>query len=284
MNQADVLILGGGLVGATLALALAAHGVSAIVVDPADPAVTLAPGFDGRASAIASASGRMLEAIGVAPRLAGLGCPIESIRVSDGLAPGALDFAPEPGDGVLGTMYENRALRIALAAAVAESPHIDLRLQTRAVAVERGASGVAAELSDGRHVRAQLLIAAEGRQSPTREAAGIRIALVTSNAEHNARAILGEANARHIEQWECGASLFGKAPRFRRVIRRARLPLAAVLSIGDETRDLTAARTVGIDGAAVLWGYANRDILTALGPVTAFEAPAQVLPFVTGPR
>lgn len=115
-------------------------------------------------------------------------------------------------------------------------------------------------------------------------AAGIRIALVTSNAEHNARAILGEANARHIEQWECGASLFGKAPRFRRVIRRARLPLAAVLSIGDETRDLTAARKVGIDGAAVLWGYANRDILTALGPVTAFEAPAQVLPFVTGPR
>lgn len=113
-------------------------------------------------------------------------------------------------------------------------------------------------------------------------AAGIRIALVTSNAEHNARTILGEDNARHIEQWECGASLFGKAPRFRRVIRRARLPHTAILSIGDETRDLTAARKVGVDGAAVLWGYANRDILTALNPVTAFETPAEVLPFVLG--
>ena len=184
MNQADVLILGGGLVGATLALALAAHGLTAIVVDPADPAVTLAPGFDGRASAIASASGRLLEAIGVAPKLEGLGCPIESIRVSDGLAPGALDFAPDAGDGVLGTMYENRALRIALHAAVEASERIDLRMQTRAVSVVRDTGGVHAELSDGRHVRAQLLIAAEGRQSPTRDAAGIRLA--RWSYDHNA--------------------------------------------------------------------------------------------------
>ncbi|MGE9115863.1 FAD-dependent oxidoreductase, partial [Escherichia coli] len=58
MDHADVLILGGGLVGATLALALDRHGLTTIVVDPADPAVTLAAGFDGRASAIASASHR----------------------------------------------------------------------------------------------------------------------------------------------------------------------------------------------------------------------------------
>ena len=47
----DVIILGGGLVGATLGIALDAHGLSSIIVDPADPAVTLAAGFDGRASA-----------------------------------------------------------------------------------------------------------------------------------------------------------------------------------------------------------------------------------------
>ncbi|OQW45555.1 MAG: ubiquinone biosynthesis protein UbiH [Proteobacteria bacterium SG_bin6] len=184
MNQADVLILGGGLVGATLSLALAAHGLTAIVVDPADPAVTLAPGFDGRASAIASASGKMLEAIGVTPRLAGLGCPIEAIRVSDGIAPGALDFAPEAGDGVLGVMYENRALRIALNEAVQGNDRIDLRMQTRAEEVTRDLAGVHARLSDGRHVRAQLLIAAEGRQSPTRDAAGIRMA--RWSYDHNA--------------------------------------------------------------------------------------------------
>ena len=90
----DVIILGGGLVGATLALALAKHGLTACVVDPADPTVTLAPGFDGRASAVASASGRMLDAIGLGEVLAGRGCPIHAIRVSDGLRPGALDFVP----------------------------------------------------------------------------------------------------------------------------------------------------------------------------------------------
>ena len=110
----DVIILGGGLVGATLALALDAHGVGSIVVDPADPAVMLAPGFDGRASAIASASGRMLDAIGVGARLAGRGCAIRHIRVSDGLAPGKLDFRPGEHDDPLGTMYENKLLRRAL--------------------------------------------------------------------------------------------------------------------------------------------------------------------------
>ena len=82
-THTDVLILGGGLVGATLALALARHGLGCVVVDPADLAVTLAPAFDGRASAIASASGRMLDAIGVGERLAGLGQPIAAIRVSE---------------------------------------------------------------------------------------------------------------------------------------------------------------------------------------------------------
>jgi len=176
MTQADVLILGGGLVGGALAVALDAHGLSAIVVDPADPAVMLAKGFDGRASAVASASGRMLEAIGVAARLAGHGCEIRHIRVSDGLRPGALDFIPDEDDGALGTMYENRLLRRALHEAVVAAPRVDLRMQRRAVSVDRGPHGVTATLDDGATVAAPLLIAAEGRNSPTREAAGIRVA------------------------------------------------------------------------------------------------------------
>ena len=175
-EQADVIILGGGLVGTTLALALAASGLRSIVVDPADPAVTLAPGFDGRASAIASASGRMLDAIGVGERIAGQGCPIRHIRVSDGLAPGKLDFIAEEADDPLGTMYENKLLRRALFDAATASPLVDLRMRTRAIATDRGAAGVVATLSDGTDVRAPLLVAAEGRHSPTREAAGIRVA------------------------------------------------------------------------------------------------------------
>jgi 2-octaprenyl-6-methoxyphenol hydroxylase len=176
ITRANALILGGGLVGATLSLALARHGLTSVVVDPADPAVTLAPGFDGRASAIASASGRMFEAIGLSERLAGQGCPIESIRVSDGLAPGRLDFTPDEDDGALGVMYENRALRRAIHAAAVEADGVDLRMMTRAVAVERDAHGVTASLSDGTTVHAPLLLVAEGRNSPTREAAGIKVA------------------------------------------------------------------------------------------------------------
>jgi 2-octaprenyl-6-methoxyphenol hydroxylase len=172
----DVIILGGGLVGTTLSLALAAHGIACVVVDPADPAVTLAPAFDGRASAVASASGRMLDAIGVGARLAGKGCAIGGIRVSDGLEPGRLDFVPDAEDGALGTMYENRILRRALFEAASEADGVDLRMKTRAVQVVRDAGGVTAALDDGTTLAAPLLVAAEGRHSPTREAAGIAVA------------------------------------------------------------------------------------------------------------
>ncbi|MBN8816132.1 MAG: UbiH/UbiF/VisC/COQ6 family ubiquinone biosynthesis hydroxylase [Sphingomonas sp.] len=188
MSQADVLILGGGLVGSALAVALDVHGLTSIVVDPADPAVTTAAGFDGRASAIASAPMRMLEAIGVTDRLAGKGCPIEGIRVSDGLKPGALDFVPQDGEDALGTMFENRDLRLALLGAAGAAKGVDLRMKTRASEVTRDDFGVHATLSDGSEVRAQLLVGAEGRSSPTREAAGLNtarwsydhVALVTS--------------------------------------------------------------------------------------------------------
>ncbi|TPG20442.1 ubiquinone biosynthesis protein UbiH [Sphingomonas koreensis] len=176
MTQADVLILGGGLVGGALAVALDAHGLSAIVVDPADPAVMLAASFDGRASAVASASGRMLDAIGVGARIAGQGCAIRHIRVSDGLAPGKLDFIPAADDDALGTMYENRLLRRAIFAAAEAAPGVDLRMQRRAVAVDRSGPRVTATLDDGAVITAPLLIAAEGRNSPTREAAGITVA------------------------------------------------------------------------------------------------------------
>lgn len=184
MNKADVIILGGGLVGASVALALDAHGITSIVVDPADPGVTLSAGFDGRASALASASQRMLDAIGVGTLLAGQGCPIEAIRVSDGLAPGALDFMPGADAGALGFMYENRHVRQALHLAASRAGGVDMHLKTRATAVERGPGGVVARLSSGAQVFAQLLIVAEGRNSPTRMAAGINI--VHWSYRHNA--------------------------------------------------------------------------------------------------
>jgi 2-octaprenyl-6-methoxyphenol hydroxylase len=176
MKRFDVIILGGGLVGLTLALSLDAHGVSCAVIDPADPDKALAPGFDGRVSAIASASWNMLQAIGVGERLAGKGCPIERIWVSDGLQPGALDFVPPEGDGPMGIMFENRETRVALDAAAREAKGVVRYQPDRAVTVDRTLDGVAVTLASGAQLSASLLVAAEGRNSPTREAAGIRVA------------------------------------------------------------------------------------------------------------
>lgn len=176
MDRYDVIILGGGLVGLTLGIALARHQISVAVIDPADPDKTLAAGFDGRASAVASAPWRMLEAIGVGERLAGRGCPIETIRVQDGLSPESLMFEPAAEDGALGYMFENRDLRLALDATARAAEGLTLFRPARPSDVRRDLDGVRVTLADGRTVNGALLIGAEGRQSPTREAAGITVA------------------------------------------------------------------------------------------------------------
>lgn len=176
MARYDVIILGGGLVGLTLALSLTAHGVRCAVIDPAEPDAGLAPGFDGRVSAIASASWHMLSAIGVGKHLEGKGCPIERIWVSDGLDPGALDFVPPEGDGPMGIMFENRETRIALAATAREASSLTRYQPDRAVAIDRNLNQVDITLASGQRISGALLVAAEGRNSPTRESAGIRIA------------------------------------------------------------------------------------------------------------
>jgi len=176
MERADVIILGGGLVGLTLALALDRHGLASIIVDAADPAATLAPGHDGRVTAISSSSWRMFEAIGLGDRLEGQGCPIRAIRVSDGLDPGGLEFDTPAGDDPLGIMFENRVTRAALREAVEAAANVTLLMPARAGEVVRDAAGVRVALTDGRLIEAPLLVGAEGRSSPTRQAAGIRSA------------------------------------------------------------------------------------------------------------
>ena len=175
-TTSDVIIIGGGMIGLAQALALAAHGITSHVVDRADPAVMLADGFDGRTSAISSSSMKMFEAIGLAEKLAGKGCPIAQIWVSDGLKPGALDFVPNADDGYLGQMFENRLLRRILHGAALESPHIQLHMPATIVSKHRDDAGVSVILDNGAKLSAQLLIVAEGRNSQTREEAGLKIA------------------------------------------------------------------------------------------------------------
>jgi 2-octaprenyl-6-methoxyphenol hydroxylase len=195
MERADVIILGGGLVGLTLAVALDKHGLSSLVIDPAEPEKTLAPAFDGRATAVASASWRMLEAIGVAERLEGEGCPIRSIRVSDGLAPGGILFDAADDDDPLGIMFENRRLRSALREAAAAAEKVTLLMPASAADIVRDEAGVRVALADGRVVTAPLLVGAEGRNSPTREGANIPVA--RWSYDHNAIVVTVEHERHH---------------------------------------------------------------------------------------
>ena len=177
MTRSDVIILGGGLIGLALAAALDSSGLECVVVDPVDPDSWRDARFDGRTSAVSSSSRRMLDTIGVGDHFPEPGCPIRTIRVADGLKPGGLAFEPPAGDDEpLGWMHENRHLRQALRARAEAGVRVALRWKSRAAAIERGEHQVVVRLEDGSELVAPLLVAAEGRNSPTREAAGIRIA------------------------------------------------------------------------------------------------------------
>ena len=101
--------------------------------------------------------------------------------------------------------------------------------------------------------------------------ADIALALVSSNSEANVRAILGADNASLIRYYECGASLFGKASRFRKVLRRSGTPARDAICIGDEIRDFEAARKEGIAFGAVTWGYTTAEALIARSPAIVFR-------------
>ena len=176
MDRADAIIFGGGLVGLALAAALDASGLSTIVVDPGDPDARTDAAFDGRTSAVSSSSMRMLRATGIADFFPAPGGPIRRIEVADGLAPGGLHFEPGADDEPLGWMHENRHLRAALRARAEAGRNVWLLYKSRAEAVERADHGVMVALADGRKLTAPLLVAADGRASPTRAAAGIRTA------------------------------------------------------------------------------------------------------------
>ena len=105
---------------------------------------------------------------------------------------------------------------------------------------------------------------------------GVRLALVSSDSEANARRKLGELAAL-FAYFDCAASLFGKPAKFRRVIRRAGVDPTGVIAIGDEIRDIEAARAVGIACGAVCWGYAAPAALRAQKPDFVFEGMEDIV-------
>jgi len=108
-------------------------------------------------------------------------------------------------------------------------------------------------------------------------AAGLRLAIVSSNSEATIRSILGDELAGLVDHYGCGAAIFGKAAKFRAVVKAARVPKERVLCIGDETRDIEAAREAGLACGGVEWGYATRSALADHGPTMMFSAMDEII-------
>ncbi len=177
----DVLIAGGGLVGLVLAVALskALGGELAVtVIDPGplDP-TRIRP--DVRARALATASVRLLTAIGVWPRIAAQAERVTLIEITDsaltdGVRPTLLTYDPTAdGDGMM--IIENAPLMAALLDAAHTAPGVRLLPGRRVVALAAEQMRPATvTLDDGPAIRTTLAVAGDGRASPLREMAGIK--------------------------------------------------------------------------------------------------------------
>ena len=105
---------------------------------------------------------------------------------------------------------------------------------------------------------------------------GIKIVIVSSDSEASVRKVLGSAT-RLITNFDCGAAMFGKHWKFRRVARRLGIRPAETICIGDEIRDIEAAKAAGMDSGAVTWGYALPAALQAAGPTYLFDSLSEMI-------
>ncbi|WP_333834056.1 FAD-dependent monooxygenase [Rubrimonas sp.] len=174
--DADLLIAGGGLVGPALALAAAQAGLSSILIDAEPRERRAAPEFDGRAYALAAASVRCLQALGLWAPVAAQAQPMTAIEIFDGV-PGRrgdrrLRFDGE-GDAPFAVLLEDRFLRGALLDAVAAEPLIAERAPARAAAMRVEPGRAALTLEDGTELSGRLVAACDGKRSALARGAGI---------------------------------------------------------------------------------------------------------------
>ena len=110
---------------------------------------------------------------------------------------------------------------------------------------------------------------------------GIQTAIVSSDSEASVRLGLGPS-AGLIDRFDCGASVFGKHHKFKRVARRLRIERSDIICIGDELRDIDAARAAGMDCGAVAWGYALPAALLGAKPTHFFDSMEEMTQRLAG--
>jgi len=175
----DVAIVGGGMVGASLAAALAGSGRRVLLVEGTAFDSAAQPSFDERTTALGNASRRIFEGLGVWPALVGQAGVIRTIHVSDA---GRFGFARlrahEQGIDAFGYVIANRLIGAALWQRLTSAPDLAIRVPARIEAMHIGSDAVDLTIVDehgGReHARARLVVGADGAHSAVREAAGIQ--------------------------------------------------------------------------------------------------------------
>ena len=187
----DIIIVGAGLVGMSAALALAHKTrLSVAVLDRHMPDESLAPDFDGRASALAASSFEMMTHLSISAALEGHISPIENIEIMDGgLSSSGMsaplcfsglpsqthtEEAPVSGGRPMGYMIENRRLRHALLSSVLDHPHIRLLAPISITGLDQTADAVRLHLSDGKSLSCRICVGADGGRSYIRREAGIK--------------------------------------------------------------------------------------------------------------
>ncbi|WP_380055715.1 FAD-dependent monooxygenase [Falsihalocynthiibacter sp. SS001] len=175
----DILIVGGGLNGASMALAFSQAGLTTTLIDALPVQTRKSDTFDGRGYALALASQRMLSALGVWPEVADHSQPILDVKVTDGRAgegpsPLMLHFDhAELEEGPMGYMVEDRFLRVALLNALDAQENITSISGETVIAQETNNTRVRVTLSNGKTISARLLVGSDGKKSGTAERAGI---------------------------------------------------------------------------------------------------------------
>ena len=112
---------------------------------------------------------------------------------------------------------------------------------------------------------------------------GLKVAIVSSDSEASVRQVMGPV-ARLITRFDCGAAMFGKHWKFRRVARRLGIEPSEIICIGDEIRDIEAAKAAGMDSGAVAWGYALPAALQAAGATHLFNSIEEMTERLTAPK
>jgi len=280
--RVEVAVVGAGVVGAALALALARAGLAVALVEAREPEPFDPAGdWDLRVYALAPGPAAMLARLGAWPQPAAARAqPYRAMRVWEDEPSGGLAFeAAQVGEAQLGWLVEDRALRAALWRRVREDPRVRCACPARVAGFDAGAREARLRLEDGGSVRARVAIAADGAWSPLRELAGLR----TQGRDYAQRAVVAHVATRHPHQdtaWQ----------RFTAAGPLAFLPLAdGRSSVVWSLRDAQASEVLALDDAAFLQALSTAfngppGAAIATTPRVAFPLRLQLASAYAGPR